>query len=156
MPRVYKRKTNRMDWNKDSLIAAISEVREGSLSCNAAAITYDIPEPTLRKYLKRDALGEKFPEGGGRFKNTFNAQQTKEFVSYLTECNQQGLGLTSIQVRKLAYQYPEANGAGTDWFKSFSALNNMSLRTPEATSIARLRGFNKVAVDFFYNFESDV
>lgn len=161
MPRVYKRKTNRGEWNKDALIAAMREVREGSLCCNAAAITYDIPEPTLRRYLKREALGKELPEGAGRFKNTFNALQTKDFVSYLTECNQRGLGLTSIQVRKLAYQYAEANNiehrfnretqaAGTDWLKSFSACNNMSLRNPEATSIARLRGFNKVAVEKFF------
>lgn len=167
MPRVYKRKTNRREWTQDSLVAAMREVRNGSLCCNAAAITYDIPEPTLRRYLKRDARGEEFPDGGGRFKNTFNVQQTQEFVSYLTECNQRGLGLTSTQVRKLAYQYAEANGiehrfnreikaAGTDWFKSFSAHNNMSLRNPEATSIARLRGFNKIAVDKFFTILEEV
>ncbi|KAJ8936813.1 hypothetical protein NQ318_015280 [Aromia moschata] len=111
MPRIYKPKTNRTKWNDDALKAAINEVREGSLSCNAAAITYEIPAPTLRR-LKRDALEHRFNR--------------------------------------------ESKAAGTDWFKSFSARNNVSLRNLEATSIARLRGFNKIAVEQFFTILKEI
>lgn len=176
MPRNYKRKTNRRQWSEESLKAALQAIEEGSRSCYAASVEYQIPEATLRRYRNKKARGIELPEHAGRFKSTFDAQQTRNFVEYLTDCNSRGLGLTSIQVRKLAFQFAEENGlehrfnretksAGVDWFDGFKAANNLSLRNPEATSIARLRGFNKVAVQKFftilrevkqkYNFKAD-
>lgn len=176
MPRNYQRKTTRRQWNEDALTAALKAIEEGSMCCNRAAVTYNIPEATLRRYRERRGKGMEVPEHSGRFKSTFNAQQTRELVEYLTDCSSRGLGLTSIQVRKLAFQFAEENKiqhrfnrelkiAGIDWFDAFKAANNLSLRNPEATSIARLRGFNKVAVQKFftilrevkqkYNFKAD-
>lgn len=101
------------------------------------------------------------PEYASRFKSTFNAQQIRFLVEYLRDCNYRRLGLTSIQVRQLAFQYTEENGiehilnsetkwAGIDLFEGFKAANTPSLRNPEATSIARLRRFNKIAAGKFF------
>ncbi|XP_030763701.1 uncharacterized protein LOC115888207 [Sitophilus oryzae] len=72
--------------------------------------------------------------------------------------------MTSVQVRKLAFQFAEENKiqhrfnretktAGVDWFNGFKAANRLSLRNPEATSVARLRGFNKVQLNLFLSLE---
>ncbi|CAH1960860.1 unnamed protein product [Acanthoscelides obtectus] len=167
MPRKYKRKSSRREWSDIALKSAMRDVEEGTLSCNAAAGTYDIPEPTLRRYLKKKMEGVDLPQHAGRFKNTFNTEQTQDFVRYIQECNARGLGLILIQVQKLAFEYAETNGiehrfnkqnkmAGIDWFRQFRAENNLSLRNPEPKSIARLRGFNKVAVEKFFDILKDV
>ncbi|CAH1965165.1 unnamed protein product [Acanthoscelides obtectus] len=69
-------------------------------------------------------------------------------------------GLTRIELRRLAYQLAERNNiqhnfhhemAGVDWLKGFLRRHqNLSVRTPEATSAARAMGFNKVAVGQFF------
>lgn len=50
----YKRKTNRQSWNKEDMRIAINEVRQNNKSVNSVANAYNLPEPTLRRYLKRD------------------------------------------------------------------------------------------------------
>ncbi|CAH1969809.1 unnamed protein product [Acanthoscelides obtectus] len=69
-------------------------------------------------------------------------------------------GLTRIELRRLAYQLAERNNiqhnfhhemAGVDWLKGFLRRHqNLSVRTPEATSAARAMGFNKVVVGQFF------
>lgn len=55
MVRNYKKKTSRGDWNKANMEAAMTEVKEGRMSCLGAANAYDIPEATLRRHIKTDA-----------------------------------------------------------------------------------------------------
>ncbi|CAG9561341.1 unnamed protein product [Danaus chrysippus] len=77
-------------------------------------------------------------------------------------------GLTTVVLRKLAYQLAEKNGkthnfnhvkkiAGIDWLKGFMKRHpDLSIRRPEATSAARAMGFNKVAVNKFYSLLGEV
>lgn len=70
-------------------------------------------------------------------------------------------GLTSKDLRSLAFQLAERNGlnhrfdqssglAGQDWVKGFLSRHpTLSIRTPESTSGARAMGFNKIAVAQF-------
>lgn len=70
-------------------------------------------------------------------------------------------GLTTVQVRKLAYEslnlnYPakweENKIAGKDWMYGFRKRNpDLSLRRPENTSAARSFSFNKSSVAEFFN-----
>ncbi|KAH1022881.1 hypothetical protein HUJ04_012198 [Dendroctonus ponderosae] len=110
-------------------MTGLQALEQGTLSCNAAAIEYKIPEATLRRYRRKQLAGEKLPQHA---------------------------------VRKLAFQFGEKNGiqhrlnretkiAGIDWFDGFKATNHLSLRNPEATSVARLRvqfGLNDSSVQF--------
>ncbi|KAF6040969.1 hypothetical protein EB796_000686 [Bugula neritina] len=68
----------------------------------------------------------------------------------------------------LAFDYAKANNistpanwikdgmAGLNWFSNFILRNSLSVRKPEATSLARQAGFNKVAVDRFFRKQSDL
>lgn len=61
------------------------DLETGIMSCNDVASTYDIPEPILRRYVKRMKENIDFSEHYGRYRQTFNATQTKEFVDYVKE-----------------------------------------------------------------------
>ncbi|XP_041459064.1 uncharacterized protein LOC121410818 isoform X2 [Lytechinus variegatus] len=71
-------------------------------------------------------------------------------------------GLTSNDLRRLAFQLAERNGiahqfnrekqmAGKDWMYSFIKRHPISLRQPEATSAARARSFNRTNVNKFFD-----
>lgn len=71
-------------------------------------------------------------------------------------------GLTLKGLRKLAFQYAEANDipnsfskenemAGKDWAYGFLKKFNLSLRTPSKTSVARAMGFNKMQLDLYFS-----
>ena len=70
-------------------------------------------------------------------------------------------GLTTRDVRRLAYEIAERRGiqhhcnkasgmAGIDWLDGFlKRYSDLSIRRPEATSLARAVGFNKPKVQQF-------
>ncbi|XP_072392095.1 uncharacterized protein [Diabrotica undecimpunctata] len=73
-------------------------------------------------------------------------------------------GPTVVQLRKLAYSHAAANRisyppawnktrqAGRDWYRGFLDRNpKLSIRTPEATSLARSSAFNRHTVGTFFN-----
>ncbi|XP_030745251.1 uncharacterized protein LOC115890301 [Sitophilus oryzae] len=166
MPRIYQRKTNRRAWDENAMIAAVHEVLDGK-SCNGVASLYDIPEPTLRRYVKKMKNDLQLPMHGGRYSTTFNLNQSQALVNYITLIDKRGFGLTAIQLRKLAYDFAEEQGithrfnkerklAGKDWLSNFIKDNKISLRTAEATSVARLMSFNKPAVQKFFDILREV
>lgn len=88
---------------------------------------------------------------------------------YLAKCSAMFHGLGYEATRKLAYDFAkklkksipknwEDKGmAGIDWMYGFMTRHQtLSLRSPESTSIARARGFNRVAVMEFFALWSSV
>ena len=71
-------------------------------------------------------------------------------------------GLTTIDVRRLAYDFAEQMGidnpfnnefkiAGVDWLRGFMSRNpQLSIRTPQAISVSRAIGFNKPKLNQFF------
>ena len=53
MVRNYKKRSNRGEWSKQNMKEAVLVVKQGVMSCLTAATTYDVPEATLRRYLKK-------------------------------------------------------------------------------------------------------
>lgn len=83
-------------------------------------------------------------------------------AKYVLKCSQMFYGLTPMKTRQLAYQFAEKNGlkipdswkknqmAGDDWFSAFLNRNpELSIRKPEATSLARMTAFNGTVVGVF-------
>lgn len=85
-------------------------------------------------------------------------------ASYIEKCSNLHYGLTLVQTRQLAYQYAKKlelnypptwetkKEAGVDWLEKFRNRHpDISLRKPENNSAARSFGFNKTAVNEFYD-----
>ena len=93
----------------------------------------------------------------------FNQDLENELVMHAVEMQQRFYGLSLLELRSLAYELAQKNGiehpfssktkrAGSDWTAGFlKRYPELSLRRPEATSMARLSGFNRVQVSCFFN-----
>lgn len=118
-----------------------------------------IPYSTLKDRLK--TMNTSSPKYG-RY-STFTVSQENELVEHCIFLAKMFYGLSPIELRKAAYCFAVSNNiknrfneekkmAGKDWLQSFIKRHpKLSIRKPEATSIARISGFNKDAVKLFYN-----
>lgn len=154
--RNYKRKTERSPITPEVFQRAKQMLQNG-LSQRRVASELGFSEGALRKRLKLDCGVEQL----GRFKPVFSAGEDLELAEHAKKLEKLFYGLTLKSLRKLAYQYAEANGiensfskekqmAGKDWAYSFLKRHKLSLRTPSKTSVARAMAFNKVQVDLYF------
>lgn len=94
----------------------------------------------------------------------FTKQEETMLAEYLKKASRLHHGLSTEGCRQLAYQFASQNNkkyptswdenqiSGIDWYRSFMKRNStLSIRKPEATSIARNSSFNAVNVSAFYN-----
>jgi hypothetical protein len=159
MVRTYKRISARKSYSEETLHHAMELVASGDLSKRQAKLQFGIPRSTMAKRLKQ---AEARPENLGRFKRVFNEEFERELLGYATEMQNRFYGLTITDLRSLAFELAERNGldhpfskklkrAGYDWAASFMKRNQLSLRSAEPTSMARLAGFNRVQVTRFFD-----
>ena len=148
MVRTYIRKTTRGNWSTESLHLAIVAVHSGSCSLNQAASDFEIPEATLRRYVKKSP--NEYPQNLGRYLPVFTEELENKLATYVVEMGKRYYGMTNWQMRKLAYKYAirnnddESKMAGVDWIKGFLKRHTeISLRVPEMTSLGRIMGFNE-------------
>lgn len=98
-----------------------------------------------------------------RFSKVFSAAQEKALMKYLLKSSKMYYGLTTTGVRTLAFEFAsklelpmpskwaEHSMAGRDWFFGFMKRHpNLSLRKPQATSLARATSFNRHNVKMFF------
>lgn len=164
MPRNYKRKTSRAN-NKESLERAVADVIAGH-SIRQAASTHGVDRITLTRYKAKKDNGEEPAvaySGTKKAKMVFTEHMESELAAHITALSDCFYGLTKDKALEVAYQYAIQNQrvvppswiqnkrAGNDWFRGFRDRHRLSIRSPEATSIARATGFNKQAVDFFFD-----
>ncbi|CAM1313489.1 Uncharacterised protein g6278 [Pycnogonum litorale] len=171
----YKRRTSRASTSEEQIIAAVGRVINGDWKVRAAAREYDIPHVSLKRYVdkQRKLNGlmdsatlplQKKLGGYSKPRIVFNEEQESELARYIISSSDIYFGLTPMDIRKLAYEcavhsdipVPDSwkahECAGRYWFTGFlQRQSQLSLRIPESTSQARARGFNKVAVDAFYD-----
>ena len=142
------------------MLSVIDKIARGELSKNQAKVKYGIPRSTLAKRMKN--ISHK-PSGLGRFKRVFDAAHEDELCKHAIEMQRRFYGLTLHDLRSLAFQLAEMNGldhpfskndkmAGKDWALGYvKRRSELSLRSPEATSLARAVGFNRVQVGKFFD-----
>jgi len=140
-----------------NLEAALADVRDGRLSKNAAEKKYGVPRRTINRHLK--GLVAK-PGHLGRFSSVLGDEFEKVLVQHAINLQRRMYGLTTNDIRKLAFDVAEAmkvphpfknQKAGKEWLRSFLRRHaEISIRCPEATSIGRVIGFNRPNVNRFF------
>lgn len=155
----YVRKTNQASWSEEAMRQAILECRGGS-SIRSMSIKYSIPRITLYRHVKSGSTEKKL----GRFKTIFTIQQETDLCNYLKKMDSLFFGLSRQDFKRLAFDFAKKNKiqyplswnkyslAGDEWLIAFQKRNpQIVLRTPEPTSVARVRGFNRTQVTRFYD-----
>lgn len=141
---------------------AIEKFNNGDLKFNEACRVYSIPKPTFRRHLR----GLNSHQRSGHPKDV-TAEMEAELVRHVLELESRFFGLTITDLRRLAlqlaqkYKLPhsfnkEKQLAGWKWYYQFMKNHpEISLRTPESTTTARCKGFNKkVVMEFFDQYEA--
>lgn len=154
-----------------SLKEAIEDVHVRKLSIGVAAKNHGISKTTLLRHLKaHTSSGDKDFQYKSNInvKQIFTEEEEVSLVNYLKVASRLHYGLTKRDTRILAYQFARENKqsitekwnnegiAGKEWLRGFLQRHKtLSLRKPEATSLARSTSFNKKNVgDFFTNLKA--
>ncbi|XP_011870541.1 PREDICTED: uncharacterized protein LOC105563512 [Vollenhovia emeryi] len=176
--RNYKKKS---DKGKTSEVVIKQAVEAVTLKNNTIAKTakaYNVPLRTLERYCAKarknsEVAGkpistevvQELQPGYLKIRRVFDAEKENLLVAYVMKAADIYYGLSPKEIRKLAFQYAQVANikmpeswsdkkmAGADWFTSFLKRHStLSIRTPEATSLARTSSFNPTNVEkFFYN-----
>ena len=141
---------------------AVADVLTHGTSVKQSANVHGVPRLTLRRHAQKALRGFEVTKKLGR-PSVLSAEQEEELASLILSMVNRLFGLTRRDVRELVYKYCEANKikhtfnresglAGRDWFEGFMRRHqDLTLRTPEATSIQRATGFNKHKVQIFFD-----
>nr|XP_033472895.1 jerky protein homolog-like [Epinephelus lanceolatus] len=145
MGRNFVKKTEKGQTPADVMMMAVREVKLKQTTIRSTAKTFGINYRTLARYCSK--IDEQ--EIAGR-----------------DACSSMPVGYVKnrmVLIRKLAYNFAVHNNiavrtnwaengmAGPDWFSGFLKRHpSLSIRTPEATSLARASAFNKHNVDHFF------
>jgi hypothetical protein len=124
------------------------------LHCTFKRLTYYISEPEQPSV---PSIGYKRPH------LVFSDAEESELEEHILAASNMYYGLTTKDVRNLAYQYATKNNvtipagwcdeqhASSDWLSSFlKRKNKLSILTPQATSPGRATSFNKHNVEKFF------
>lgn len=160
----YKRKSSRGDWTPESMLEAVTRVRNREMTLGEASNAFGISKTTLfrRVNLKKKVVRQDEKYLGGH-RRVFDASFEKDLEEYVLDMSSRLFGITNAELRQMAYELAERRSvlhnfnktkkcAGKKWLYSFRRRHpSISLRKPEATSYARSTGFNKPAVLKFYD-----
>lgn len=164
MPYKYIRKSTQQSWEAEAMQHAIEAVRRDKMPFATAAKQFNVPRNTLKRRVlekNRDAIEDK--KILGKYRKVFTELQEMELCEHIFDMEQRFYGITLNDLRYLAYSLAEKNNiphpfnkekemAGKDWVACFRKRHpNITLRKPEATSMARAQGFNKTNVNTFFN-----
>ncbi|XP_069698836.1 uncharacterized protein [Periplaneta americana] len=145
-------------WKEENLQLGLVAISEG-VGVNEAARRYNIPSATLKRYNKRKDA--KIRQPGHPL--DLSQEVENDLVTHLLQLEKMFYGLTQRSVMQLAYEIAEKNklatrfnketkSAGKEWFSGFMKRHpELRLRQPEATSLARASGFNRVVVGKFFD-----
>lgn len=165
MPFKWERKTNKSPTSPQRMQKAVLEVIAGG-KLRTTAKKFNIDKMTLRRYtVKYKTLGEATNfVPNYKSSQTFNFEEERNLSQYLLTASKMNYGFTSKEARKFAYLYAIKNNkripenwsktetATYDWLRGFMNRNKeLSLRTPEPTSLSRGTAFNQHTVGEFFN-----
>ncbi|XP_072377932.1 uncharacterized protein [Diabrotica undecimpunctata] len=169
----YKRTPNRQSWNEESIKFAVQAVLDRQMGYRKASANFHVPQTTLERRIKKASeIGLSATESSrkmlGCYKSLFTKEQKEELAQHIVNIEERLFGPTLMDLRHLAFKLAEVNGinytfnrskiaAGKDWLYAFLKKNpRLSLRSPEQTSLARAKGFNRDAVNKFFDLLEDI
>jgi len=155
-------KGKRGQWTSERMLSAIDAMKSGT-GLNAAAKAYGVPKATLKRHL----LGSNKTARDG-FKQLGRStdlpmELEEQLAQHILHMEAMFYGFSTQSVRKLAYQIAvinqiphrfnkEKQTAGKEWLSGFLKRHpEISVRSPQATSLARASGFNRVRVNAFFD-----
>ena len=164
----YKRTTNRGTFSREDMLLAVDDVINKGISLRKAAAEHQLNYKTLSRYVhlkRKDETAIPNTVGYQKTRLVFTDEIEMQLVEYLVTASKIFHGLTMEELRELAYELADSNSismpaswaengkAGVDWARGFMDRhgNELSLRTPEATSLQRMTSFNRHNVNMFYN-----
>ena len=135
---------------------------DDGMGLNAASRAFGISKPTIRRHrlgLNKYASDDVKCMGGPLF---LPASVEDELVKHVKDLDAMMFGITAKDLMSLAYEVAVAHGitkfsdvkksAGKKWYYSIMRRHTeLSLRSPEPTSLARAAGFNREAVYHYYD-----
>lgn len=166
MPFSFKKKNKRREIPKDIILRALEEVSKGA-KIKSTANKYDIPRSNLQRYIKQGGVVK---DNSCKFISSqiFTKDEEEKISEYLVTSFKLNHGLSKLKTRELVYEYAtaikkkipdnwtEKKLASKDWIRGFFKRQpQLSIRTPEATSLSRATSFNKTNVgNFFENLKT--
>lgn len=178
MVRNRQRTTKRGCFSPSTMLTAVKEALEGDMSVRAVGLKYGIDHATLLRYCTKykknsQPADSSMPEadaglsitvGYSKSRQVIKYEDEKHLEEYIKKAASLYYGLSPLEIRVLAYEFAIMNNipvprnwkvdcrAGTDWFTSFLKRHPcLSIREPEATSIARATSFNTTNVSAFFD-----
>jgi hypothetical protein len=155
---VYHKKTSRGKYGMAALQEAVEKVRSGEISKRQAKKQYGVPHKTLSCYMSNKVDR---PGSLARFQCVLGENLEHALVEHVITLQRMLFGLSTADLRKLAFeiaQYKKIdhpfqnNTAGKKWLCGFLQRNpNLSIRSPEPTSLGRAIGINEPTIQSFMN-----
>jgi hypothetical protein len=154
---------SRVKWNSDEMKKAINAVRTNQMGLNKAARAYHVPKATLLRHVKHTNVRAHDSEKCLGRSSDLPPNIENDLVQHTLLLESRFYGLTRQTVLRLVYQIAKANNiatrfnddkqiAGKEWLRGFLHRHpEISLRVPEASSLARAAGFNRQRVGEFFN-----
>lgn len=142
---------------------ALQAVQNGEMGWLKASKSFNVPTSTLRRRaLGKNKYAVNSEKRFGSYQSILDKDLEAAIVDHLLNLESRFFGLTTTDVRQLAYEVAEkmkikhpfnkkTKMAGKGWLNGFRQRNSqLSLRLPEATSLARAEAFNKPQVNKFF------
>lgn len=153
----------RKQWNPEAMLQAVNTVRKKEMGYQKAAKHFGVPKGTLERYVKdqRDPAHLIQVRLGRR--PALPDVLEEELRKYCIEMDQRFYGLRLRDIKYMAFQMAIKNHlkhpfsvekmvAGRKWLKSFLKRNpSLSVRSPQAVSAARIKGFTRENVNQFFD-----
>ena len=162
MGRSYVRKSTRGSWCEESMQQAMLALDQG-MPLKTCAAQFNVPRNTLRRHWTKKLKKQPGCTHLGR-QSILGPSVEKDLIDYIMNLEEKGFGLTPTDVRELAFDYAERNNiphtfdkelkaAGLDWWSGFRLCHRtmLSIRKPEALSLARAAAMNKPAITKYFD-----
>lgn len=143
--------------------AAIEAVINKEMGYEKASKQFNVPKRTLERYVKSHEDSSPFIKLRMGRKPALSEVIEEELEKYYIHLDQRFYGLRLKDVRHLAFQIAIKNNAqhpfsqskkiaGTKWLRGFLRRHpTLSIRTPQAISAARTKGFTQENVNSFFD-----